>query len=240
MAIPSDPAYQEVFVRWFQYGTFCPIFRTHGARPANELWSYGPRAQQILTGYDRLRYRLLPYIYSLAWKVTSEGYTPMRALVMDFPADRKALDIADEFMFGPALLVEPGHAGGSDLARQIYLPAGPTWYDFWTWRRTQRRPNGQCRSAARDYPSSIVRAGSIVPMGPELQYTSEKPADPIELRIYRGADGAFTLYEDDGESYAYEKGAYSTISFRWNESTRELTIDARRWQLSRHVAGAHV
>ncbi len=128
---PSDPAYQELFVRWFEYGTFCPIFRTHGARKANELWSYGPQAQAILTSYDQMRYRLLPYIYSLAWKTTSEGYTPMRALVMDFPGDRNALDLADEFMFGPALLVNPVTEAGA-TARRVYLPTGASWYDFWT------------------------------------------------------------------------------------------------------------
>src|SRR5271165_4021595 len=127
---PSDPAYQEIYIRWFQYGTFCPIFRTHGARKANELWSYGPRAQQILANYDKLRYRLLPYIYSLAWRVTSEGYTPMRALVMDFASDRKVLDIPDEFMFGPAFLVAPVTEAGV-VTRKLYLPMGTIWWDFW-------------------------------------------------------------------------------------------------------------
>jgi len=222
---PNDPAYQEVFVRWFQYGTFCPIFRTHGARKANELWSYGPRAQQILTTYDKLRYRLLPYIYSLAWKVTSEGYTPMRALVMDFPGDRNALDILDQFMFGPALLVNPVTRAGA-TTRSVYLPAGSNWYDFWTGASLQ---GGQTVEAAAtiDTMPLYVRAGSIVPMGPELQYSSEKPADPIELRIYRGADGKFTLYEDDGESYAYEKGEHATISLSWNDASQTLTIGAR-------------
>ncbi|HEY4899221.1 MAG TPA: glycoside hydrolase family 31 protein [Terriglobales bacterium] len=222
---PNDPAYQEVFVRWFQYGTFCPIFRTHGARKANELWSYGPRAQEILTSYDKLRYRLLPYIYSLAWKTTSEGYTPMRALVMDFPGDRNALNRADEFLFGPALLVSPVTQAGA-TSRSVYLPAGTSWYDFWTGASLK---GGQTVNAVAPLESMplYARAGSIVPMGLELQYTSEKAANPIELRIYRGIDGAATLYEDDGESYDYEKGVYSTINFWWNESKRELTIDAR-------------
>lgn len=222
---PNDPTYQEVYVRWFQYGTFCPIFRTHGARKANELWSYGPRAQQILTNYDKLRYRLLPYIYSLAWRVTSEGYTPMRALVMDFPADRKTLDIADQFMFGPALLVNPVTEAGA-VIRRLYLPAGPLWWDFWGGI-----PYGGGQAvdmpAALDRIPVFVRAGSILPLGPELQYAGEKPADPIELRIYRGSDGSFTLYDDEGDGYAYEKGAHSTITFRWSEAKRELTIDAR-------------
>jgi len=222
---PNDPAYQEVFVRWFQYGTFCPIFRTHGNRKTNELWSYGKRAQEILTSYDNLRYRLLPYIYSLAWKVTSEGYTPMRALVMDFPGDGKVLDIAVEFMFGPALLVSPVTEAGA-TSRSVYLPAGASWYDFWTGTALK---GGQTVNAAAPLETMplYVRAGAIIPMGPELQYTSEKPADPIELRIYRGANGAFTLYEDDGESYDYEKGEHATIPFTWKDASQTLSIEAR-------------
>ena len=227
---PNDPLYQEVYVRWYQYGAFCPIFRTHGARKANELWSYGPRAQQILTSYDKLRYRLLPYIYSLAWKVTSDGYTPMRALVMDFAADRYALDIADQFMFGPAILVNPVTAAGA-TSRSVYLPTGASWYDFWTGASLK---GGQTVSAVAPLETMplYVRAGSIIPMGPELQYTSERPADPIELRIYRGADGAFTLYEDDGESYGYEKGEHSTITFTWADGTQTLSIAARTGSFS--------
>ncbi len=222
---PDDPPYREVFVRWFQFGTFCPIFRTHGVRKANELWSYGPSAQAILTRYDNLRYRLLPYIYSLAWKTTSEGYTSMRALTMDFPADRQALDIADEFMFGPALLVNPVTQAEA-VTRRVYFPGGTNWYDFWSGALVK---GGQSANAAAplDTIPLYVRAGSIVPMGPELQYTGEKPADPIELRIYRGSDGTFTLYEDEGDGYGYEKGVYSTISFRWKDSTHDLVIDAR-------------
>jgi alpha-D-xyloside xylohydrolase len=222
---PSDPAYQQLFVRWFQYGTFCPIFRTHGARIANELWSYGPQAQGILAGYDNLRYRLLPYIYSIAWKTTSEGYTPMRALAMDFPSDRKALDIADEFMFGPAVLVNPVTEAGA-TARRVYLPVGANWYDFWTGAIVK---GGQTVNAAAPLETMplYVRAGAIIPMGPELQYTSEKPADPIELRVYCGSDAKFSLYEDDGQSYDYEKGAHATISFKWSDASQTLTIGAR-------------
>ncbi len=223
---PDDPAYQEIYVRWFQYGTFCPIFRTHGARKANELWSYGPRAQAILTSYDKLRYRLLPYIYSLAWKTTSEGYTPMRALVMDFPADHNALNIPDEFLFGPAILVSPITNAGA-TSRSVYLPAGRTWYDFWTGAAHN---GGQAIIAAAPLETMplFVRAGSILPMGPDLQWASEMPADPIELRIYPGADGEFTLYEDDGVSYAYEKGQHAAIPIRWDEASGSLTLGARQ------------
>jgi alpha-D-xyloside xylohydrolase len=222
---PDDPAYQEVYVRWFQYGAFCPIFRTHGARNANELWSYGSRAQQILTTYDNLRYRLLPYIYSLAWKVTFEGYTPMRALVMDFPADRNALDTPDQFLFGPALLANPVTWAGA-TSRSVYLPIGTNWYDFWTGASLK---GGQTVIAAAplEMMPLYARAGSIVPMGPELQYADDKPADPIELRIYRGADGKFTLYEDDGESYLYEKGEHTVIPITWSDASQTLLIGAR-------------
>ena len=149
----------------------------------------------------------------------------MRALVMDFPADRNALDIADQFMFGPALLVNPVTTGGRNFAQCLSSCRG-SWYDFWTGASLK---GGQTVVAAAPLETMplYVRAGSIVPMGPELQYTSEKPADPIELRIYRGADGAFTLYEDDGESYAYEKGEYATIAFTWNDATQTLSIGAR-------------
>ncbi len=223
---PDDPAYQEVYVRWFEYGTFCPIFRTHGARKANELWSYGRKAQDILTNYDKLRYRLLPYIYSTARRVTSEGYTPMRALVMDFPADANVLNVVDQFMFGPALLVSPV-TNPAATSRNVYLPAGSAWYDFWTGAKLQGGQTIKASAPLETIPL-YVRAGSILPMGPELQYTSEKPADPIELRIYRGADGQFTLYEDDGESYGYEKGEYAVIPITWNDASATLSLGARK------------
>jgi alpha-D-xyloside xylohydrolase len=223
---PSDPAYRELFVRWFQYGTFCPIFRVHGTRAPNEneLWSYGPEAQEILTKYDNLRYRLLPYIYSLAWRVTSESYTLMRPLVMDYRADETARRIGDQFLFGPALLVNPVTDPGVD-SRRLYLPPSQ-WFDFWTGRRMS---GGKFINAASPLEtlSLYVRAGSIVPMGPILQYSGEKPGDPIELRIYPGADAEFTLYEDEGDSYRYEKGDYATIRMHWDETKRTLTIGNR-------------
>jgi alpha-D-xyloside xylohydrolase len=213
-------------VRWFEFGTFSPIFRVHGTRTndQNELWSYGSEMQKILVAYDRLRYRLLPYIYSVAWHVTKNGYTPMRALAMDFRSDPRALNVGDEFMFGPALLVSPVTEPAADT-RRMYLPK-TTWYDFWTGRS---QPGG----ATITTPAPLarvplfVRAGSIVPLGPELQYAAQKPADPIELRVYRGADGSFTLYEDENDGYAYEQGAFATVSIAWSESTKTLTIGAR-------------
>jgi alpha-D-xyloside xylohydrolase len=223
----NDPGYRELFVRWFQYGTFCPIFRVHGTRTTNEneLWSYGPEVQTILTQFDRLRYRLMPYIYSLAWKTTSESYTPMRALAMDFRLDTRVQNIGDQFMFGPAILVNPVTEPGA-TARHLYLPKAK-WYDFWTGISSEG-------GRAIDSPAPLeriplfVRAGSIVPMGPDLQYSTEKPADPIELRLYRGADGDFTIYEDENDNYNYEKGVHATIPLHWDEAQQTLTIRERQ------------
>ena len=224
---PDDPAYRELFIRWFQFGTFSPIFRVHGTRTTdqNELWSYGPEAQKILVSYDRLRYRLMPYIYSLAWKVTSENYTIMRPLVMDFRTDRRAQNIGDQFMFGPALLVNPVTEQGAGT-RHMYLP-DTKWYDFWTG---EPATGGKMidSPAPLDRLPLFVRAGSIVPMGPDVEYVAQKPADPIELRIFTGADADFTLYEDEGDSYNYEKGAYAVIPMHWNDATNTLTLGARK------------
>jgi alpha-D-xyloside xylohydrolase len=225
-ANPDDPAYRELYVRWFQFGTFCPIFRAHGTRTTNqnEIWSYGPDAQQTLVAYDKLRYRLMPYIYSLAWKTTSEGYTIMRPLVMDFREDVRAQNIGDQFLFGPALLVNPVTEPGT-TTRHLYLPAAK-WFDFWTGAAIQG-------GRTLDAPSPIdrmplyVRAGSILPLGPDVEFAAEKSADPIELRIYRGANGAFTLYEDENDSYDYEKGVYATIPLSWSDVTHTLTIGDR-------------
>ena len=225
-ANPDDPAYRELYVRWFQFATFCPIFRAHGTRTTNqnEIWSYGPDAQKTLVSYDKLRYRLMPYIYSLAWKTTSEGYTIMRPLVMDFREDTRAQNIGDEFLFGPAILVSPVTEPAA-TTRHLYLPSAK-WYDFWT---------GAAIKGGRtlDAPSPIdrmplfVRAGSVLPLGPGVQYAAEKPPDPIELRVYRGAHGTFTLYEDENDTYNYEKGTYATIPFSWDDSAHTLTIGDR-------------
>jgi alpha-D-xyloside xylohydrolase len=223
----SDPKFRELFVRWFQFGTFSPIFRVHGTRSnpdENELWSYGPE-NKILVQYDNLRYRLLPYIYSLAWKVTSESYTPMRPLVMDFRDDVNAQNVGDQFMYGPAFLVNPVTEQGA-TGRHIYLPKGK-WCDFWTGAQSDGGKFADV-PAPLDRMPLYVRAGSIIPMGPEEEYSNQKPADPIELRIYPGADGEFTLYEDEGDTYNYEKGKYATIPIRWNDATHSLTIGERK------------
>jgi alpha-D-xyloside xylohydrolase len=224
---PDDPAYRELFVRWFQYGTFCPIFRVHGTRTTdqNELWSYGPEAQKILVSFDRLRYRLMPYIYSLAWKTTSESYTPMRPLVMEFREDTRVQNIGDQFLFGPAILVNPVTEPGA-TSRRLYLPKAQ-WFDFWSGETIGGGKSIEA-AAPLDRMPLYVRAGSIVPMGPDMEYASAKPADPIELRVYPGADSAFLLYEDENDGYGYERGVYATIPIRWDEGSRTLTIGDRK------------
>ncbi|HME34324.1 MAG TPA: TIM-barrel domain-containing protein [Candidatus Sulfotelmatobacter sp.] len=224
---PVDPAFRELFIRWFQYGTFNPILRVHGTRrpDENELWSYGPDAQTILVNFDRLRYRMLPYIYSLAWKTTSDAYTPMRPLAMDFRTDVRAQNTGDQFMYGPAFLVNPVTDPGA-TTRQVYLP-GAKWYDFWTGSSVE---GGRTINAITplDRLPLYVRAGSILPLGPDEEWSTEKAADPIELRIYRGASGDFTLYEDENDNYDYEKGVYATIALHWDDAAHALTIGDRK------------
>ena len=223
----NDPQFRELFVRWFQFGTFSPIFRVHGTRnpDENELWSYGADNQKILVDYDTLRYRLLPYIYSEAWQVTSNHATLMRPLVMDWRTDVVAQNTGDEYLFGPSILVSPVYTQGA-TSRSVYLPAA-TWYDFWTGEKIA---GGQRITA--DAPLAklplYVRAGSIVPMGPAMEWSTQKPADPIELRIYPGADGDFTLYEDENDNYDYTKGQHATIALHWNDAEHTLTIGARQ------------
>jgi alpha-D-xyloside xylohydrolase len=377
----NDPAYQELYTRMFQFGAFCPIFRAHGSETPREIWRFGEFTNDLVE-FDNLRYRLLPYTYSLAWQVTDHGYTIMRGLPMDFASDRKTYSIDDQFMFGPAIMVCPvteymlhrppedtipiapeyfrtkdGHPGlnatyysddqfktichqqvetnvnlywytgwpdyitspkfsmrwegklvptetgtyrfhfksfgpkrifldGQVLSnnfvateaytvpvelqagkeydfvcetansvlgafkaqlfwktpkifakekiieprpqtRPVYLPAETQWIDFWTG---QGLAGG--RTITADAPIDklplLVKAGSIIPMGPFIQYSTEKPADPIELRVYPGADGSFTLYEDENDNYDYEKGVYATIAFHWDDASRRLTIDDRK------------
>ncbi|MBN2213679.1 MAG: DUF5110 domain-containing protein [Bacteroidales bacterium] len=377
----KDPAYQELYTRMFQLGTFAPIFRSHGSETPREIWEID-RYSDVLIEFDNLRYRLMPYIYSLAWKVTSEGYTYMRGLPMDFSADRNTRSIDDQFMFGPAIMVcpvteymyhrppeqsrligpgyfrtkdgkpglnaryyrdnryqilgkeqtdscidvfwytgRPGYVTDSmfsirwegkiipketgthqfhmksfdskriilegrelpvvytsteqytdtiyleanreyslvvetennstgaarmllywktpetfrmertnvlkEKTRNVYLASGHVWFDFWTGSKHQGGQNAVFQSPVNIIPL-LVKAGSIIPMGPFLQYASEKPADPIELRIYPGADGTFTLYEDENDNYNYEKGIYATIDFIWDEDSQTLTIEEQK------------
>jgi alpha-D-xyloside xylohydrolase len=377
----KDPAYREFYTRMFQFGAFSPIFRSHGSETPREIWEFGEYTP-VLEKFDALRYRLLPYIYSLGWQVTHDGYSIMRGLPMDFAADRKTYSIDDQYMFGPAIMVAPvteymyhrppedgvlvaperfrtadgkpglratyycddqfrnqchedvepgvnldwytGYASfipgakfsirwegkltptetgtyrfnlksfgprrvyldGKELAhnyesmeswtvpvtlvagkeydfefetansslgafraqlywktpaihakeavverrkktRSVYLPAGTAWFDFWTGEKLDGGRTIDADAPIEKMPLA-VRAGSILPMGPLVQYSTEKPADPIELRIYPGADGNFTLYEDENDNYNYEKGVYATIAFHWDDARRQLSIDARK------------
>jgi alpha-D-xyloside xylohydrolase len=218
---------RELFTRWFEFGTFSPVFRIHG-KGERALFSdnWDSKTKAILLNYDNLRYRLLPYIYSLAWKVTNEGYTIMRSLAFDFRNDPAINSIPDQYMFGPAFLVNPVTEPGKK-SRGVYLPGSTSWFDFWTG---QKLAGGQTIDASAPVETIplYIKAGSIIPMGPFLQYATEKPADPVEIRIYPGADGTFVLYEDENNNYNYEKGIFSTIAFKWNDTKHQLTIDRRK------------
>ena len=217
--------YNELLTRWFEWSTFCPILRIHGFGTATEIWNWLPATQTNLIAYDQLRYRMLPYNYSVAWKITSGHCTPMRALVMDFPKDANVFAIGDEYMFGPAFLVSPVTTPQA-TSRSVYLPSGTSWVDFWTGETLSGGKTVFANAPINIMPL-YVRAGSIVPLGPVLQYATEKPEDPVEIRVYRGADGRFTLYEDEGDNYNYEKGKYATIPFEWNEAKQTLIIGKR-------------
>ncbi len=211
--------YPELFVRWFEWGTFQPVMRAHGERNHNEVWSYGKQAEAILEKYLRLRYVLMPYTYSLAYGSYQTGAPFMRALFMDFPSDPQIADIRDEYMYGPAFLVAPVVEQGT-TTRKVYLPAGCDWYDYWTNKRIK---GGQTvtASAPIDTIPLFVRAGSIVPLGGPVQSTSE--SQPIvALRVYPGANADFTLFSDDGATYSYEKGGGSITRLHWDEATHQL------------------
>lgn len=240
--------YRELHVRWMQFGAFCPMMRSHGEGSPREIYQFGEKGNptyDAIEKYINLRYRLLPYIYSTSWNVTSKQSSMMRALVMDFAADKKALDINDEFMFGSSLLVNPvtkpmywkNKVQGTDTimiedfslvkTKDVYLPKGADWFDFWTG---EKYAGGQL--VEKDVPLDIipiyVKAGSILPWGPKVQFATEKNWGNLEIRIYEGASGEFTLYEDENDNYNYENGKYSTIKFKWNDKQNSLTIDDRK------------
>ena len=244
----NDADYCELYARWIQFGAFCPMMRSHGTDAPREIYQFGRKGDKIydsIEKYINLRYKLLPYIYSVSWDVTSNHSTMMRALVMDFANDKDALDLNDEYMFGNSLLVcpvtEPMYSkmivSGSDTimvedfsttkSKDVYLPAGTNWIDFWTGEKIN---GGQ--KVSRETPVDImplyVKAGSIIPIGPDVQYATEKKWDELEVRIYPGADGEFTLYEDENDNYNYEKGNYSTIVFKWDDAKQTLTISDKR------------
>ncbi|MBR5051728.1 MAG: DUF5110 domain-containing protein [Bacteroidaceae bacterium] len=244
---PRNPQFQELYVRWMQYGFFCPVFRSHGADAPREIWQFGQKGEPVYDAIEktiRLRYRFLPYLYSTAWQVTSNDESYMRPLFSDFASDKAVWDMTDEFMFGRSILAAPileAQYTEEDNRQQTadngnwtkvktaskYLPKGTRWYDFWT----NRLYNGGQKvtlQTSLDRVPMFVKAGSILPLGPEMQYVGEKAWDNIELRIYPGADGEFTLYEDEGDNYNYEKGQYATITFRWNDRSRTLTLGERK------------
>jgi alpha-D-xyloside xylohydrolase len=221
--------WREQITRWYQFGAFVPLFRVHGQFPYREIYNVAPEnhpAYQSMLYYDKLRYRLMPYIYSLAGMAYHHDYTLMRGLIMDYGKDEKVKNIADEYLFGPALLINPVYNYGA-TSRNVYLPQGNGWYDLYSGKHTA---GGQSITAAAPYERIpvYVKEGSIIPFGPEIQYTGEKPADPITLYVYMGKDAAFTLYEDEGTNYNYEKGAFSTIQINYNEANKTLAIDDRK------------
>jgi alpha-D-xyloside xylohydrolase len=212
--------YPELYTRWFQYATFLPVMRAHGSRRTNEVWSYGKQAEPILEKYLRLRYELMPYIYSLGYQTWLTGAPFLRALPLDFPGDSKVADLRDEYMFGPAFLVAPVTEQGA-TSREVYLPAGADWYNFWT---NEKLKGGQTIKVAApiDTIPLFVRAGSLVPLGSVVESTHQKQ-EITKIRVYPGANADFMLFSDDGTTYAYEKGAGSVTRIRWDDGQKQLT-----------------
>lgn len=259
----KNPLFQELYVRWLQMGAFNPMMRSHGTDIMREIYYFGEKGETVYDAIEetiRLRYALLPYIYSTSWQVTNDGASFMRPLMMDFPADKNGWNRGDQFLFGNALLVAPvleaqyttekvssadentgwdrkENANADEAsatvdftrpqAADVYLPAGTDWVDFWTAERLKGGKSIKKTVNLKTIPL-YVKAGSIIPIGPDVQYATEKKWDNLEIRVYPGANGSFTLYEDEFDNYNYEKGAYSTISFNWNDKTRTLTIGDRQ------------
>lgn len=256
-----NPMFQELYVRWMQFGAFNPMMRSHGTDLSREIYHFGEKGEPIYDAIERtirLRYALLPYIYSTAWEVTNKQSSFMRALVMDFAEDKHVWDIKHQFMFGNSILVAPvveaqytpekivdasieegwTRTNGEGIKKDalvdftakkssdLYLPTGSEWYDFWT---NERFEGGKeiSKETSIDVIPLYIKAGTILPIGPEVQYATEKSWDNLEIRIYEGADGEFTLYEDENDNYNYEKGIYSTITFTWNDAKKVLTIGGR-------------
>ena len=212
--------YPELYTRWFEYATFLPVFRAHGSRLHNEVWSFGKQAEPILTKYLKLRYELMPYVYSLGYGTYRTGAPFMRALFMDFPNDPKVADLRDEYMFGPAFLVAPVSEQGA-TQRSVYLPAGSDWYNYWTNERVRGGQTLEVKAPIDTLPL-FVRAGSIVPFG-EPVLSTKQLQKLAKLRVYPGANAEFTLYEDDGTTYAYEKGASHVTRLLWDDRAGRLS-----------------
>nr|WP_199077778.1 TIM-barrel domain-containing protein [Pedobacter sp. ASV19] len=224
----KNPDFRELYTRWLQFGAFTPMMRSHGTGIPREIYMFGEHGDPIFDAqekYINLRYQLLPYIYSTAWGVTARSGSFIRALFMDFINDKKVYTIDNEYMFGQSILVTPVTERGTK-EQQVYLPAGTTWYDFWTNEKTEGGKTVN-KPTPIDILPLYVKAGSILPFGPKVQYAEEKKWDDLEIRIYPGANGSFTLYEDDNNSYNYEKGRYATIDFKWSEKDKTLTLSDR-------------
>jgi alpha-D-xyloside xylohydrolase len=222
----TDVKYQELLTRWFQWGTFNPIFRIHGYQSETEPWKYEKIVEDNMRIMLNLRYRLLPYIYSEAWQVTKNGSTMMRPMIMDFNGDTTAINSKYQYMFGKAMLISP-ITEPNVTEWNVYLPKSVTWFDFWTGKRFNGGQSIKTDAPLNKIPL-FVKAGSIIPFGSLIQYAGQKPADKLEIRIYEGENGVFMLYEDENDNYNYEKGAYSTITFTWNDQKKTLTINDRK------------
>ncbi len=220
--------WRELNTRWYQFGAFAPLFRSHGQYPFREVWNIAPEghpAYNSILYYTDLRYRLMPYIYTLAGKTYFDDYTIMRPLVMDFSFDKRVQNIGDQYLFGPSLMVCPVYRY-NDRQRNVYFPNNGGWYDFYSGEYVAGGQNLTVDAPYERIPM-FVREGAIIPVGPEIQYTDEKQADTIVLYVYRGKDANFTLYEDEGVNYNYEKGAYSNIPFVYSDGEGTLTIGER-------------
>jgi len=240
----KNVAYRELYVRWMQFGAFTPMMRSHGTDAPREIYQFGKRGEREFDAIEKminLRYSLLPYIYSAAWGVTGHSGSIMRALFMDFADDKKTHNITDEYLFGNSILVAPvvnpmyvskvndkNTDNYSTIKNKpVYLPKGSDWFDFWTG---EKQTGGQTIQKATpiDIIPLYVKAGSILPWGPKVQYATEKNWDNLEIRIYPGANGEFTLYEDENDNYNYEKGLNSTITMKWDNQSKTLTIGERK------------
>lgn len=221
--------WRELNTRWFQFGAFCPVFRSHGQYPFREIYNIAPEGHEIyktLVNYDKLRYRLMPYIYSLAGHTFFNDYTIMRGLIMDFPQDKNVMNIADQYMFGPSLLINPVYRF-KVRSRGVYLPSTRGWYDFYTGKYFQGGRN-IVADAPLDKMPVYVKEGSIIPAGPDLQYTNEKPLETVTLYVYTGKDADFQLYEDEGVNYSYERGSYAVTPLHYDDASHVLTIGDRK------------
>jgi alpha-D-xyloside xylohydrolase len=222
--------WRELNTRWYQFGAFCPLFRTHGQFPYREVWNIAPDdhpAYKSIVYYIKLRYRLMPYIYTLAGMTLHNDYTIMRPLTMDFPHDKEAENIGDEYLFGPSILVAPVYEYNA-RRRRIYFPKQAGWYDFYTGKYASEGGMYKTVDAPYERMPLYVCEGAIIPFGPDVLYTDEKPDAPLDVYVYAGRDGHFTLYEDEGVNYNYEQGKYSHIPFVYSEKEHSLTIGERR------------